>query len=89
MKLIQYLEAAASLPICGAEAMRMRKAKLFTRTTRVSIRTQRPLQKPPHIHLARDKPNLTRVTKLHWASANQRAWIWVIVHDIANLARAG
>ena len=53
--------------------MRMRKAKLFTRATRVSMRTQRQLQKPPHIHLARDKPNLTRVTKRHGASANQLA----------------
>ena len=37
---IQYLEAAASSPICEAETMRMRKAKLFTRATHVSIRTQ-------------------------------------------------
>ena len=48
--------------------MRMLKAKLFTCATRVSIRTQRRLQKPPHIHLARDKPNLTRVTKPHGES---------------------
>ena len=53
------------LHLYEAEAMRMRKTKLFTLATREYTRTA-PATKPTRIHLARDKPNLTRVTKPHW-----------------------
>ena len=43
--------------------MRMRKTKLFTRATREYKHTApAPATKLSRIHLARDKPNLTRVT---------------------------
>ena len=46
-----------------AEAMRMRKTKLFTRATREYTHTA-PATKPSRIHLACDKPNLARVTRM-------------------------